>query len=57
MSTLAAIKRFAADTRGTTAIEYSIIATGIACAIVTTVTLLGSSVVGLWTKIANQLAP
>ena len=47
------IRRFAADTRGSTAIEYSVIAAGIACAIVTVVALTGTKVGDLWTTIRD----
>lgn len=47
------IARFAADKRGATAIEYSIIAAGIACAIAATLTLTGTSLLNLWTSVQN----
>jgi pilus assembly protein Flp/PilA len=46
--------RFAADERGATAIEYSLIAAGIAAAIVGTVYSAGESVKGLYEKITNE---
>lgn len=48
-------KAFAADTRGTTAIEYSLIASGVAAAIVATVATLGSSVQQMWTTVVDAL--
>lgn len=47
------VSRFVADTRGSTAIEYSVIAAGIACAIVTVVALTGTKVGDLWTTIRD----
>jgi pilus assembly protein Flp/PilA len=49
------LARFAADRRGATAIEYSIVAAGIACAIAATLTLTGTSLVNLWTTIQAAL--
>jgi Flp pilus assembly pilin Flp len=49
------LARFAADKRGTTAIEYSIVAAGIACAIAATLTLTGTSLLNLWTTVQNAL--
>ena len=45
------IRRFLRDERGATAIEYAIMASGIAVAIVATDASLGSSVSGLFTKV------
>jgi len=45
------IRRFLCDERGATAIEYAIMASGIAVAVVATVMALGSSVSGLFTKV------
>jgi pilus assembly protein Flp/PilA len=47
------IRRFIIARDGATAIEYAIIAAGIAAAIVTTVTALGGSLSALWGHIAN----
>jgi pilus assembly protein Flp/PilA len=49
------LARFAADSRGATAIEYSIVAAGIACAIAATLTLTGTSLLNLWTTVQNAL--
>jgi pilus assembly protein Flp/PilA len=49
-------RRFYADESGTTAIEYALIAAGIAVAIMTTITSLGTVIkVNLWDKIGNAL--
>jgi pilus assembly protein Flp/PilA len=48
--------RFLADERGATAIEYALIATGIAAAIISIVFGLGTSVVNnLYNKVAQAL--
>jgi pilus assembly protein Flp/PilA len=49
------IARFAADRRGATAIEYSIVAAGIAAAIAATLTMTGTSLVSLWATIQAAL--
>ena len=49
------IARFAADRRGATAIEYSIIAAGIAAASAATRALTGTSVLNLWTTVGDAL--
>jgi pilus assembly protein Flp/PilA len=46
------ISRFLRDQRGATSIEYAIIASGIAGAIIATVTILGGSVLTMWTSVA-----
>ena len=57
--TIAAIvttaSRFMHDERGATAIEYAIIASGIAVAIAASVMSLGSSVNGLFTSVSTAL--
>ncbi len=45
------IKQFFDQADGATAIEYSLIATGIAVAIAATVVLLGESVLGLFDQV------
>jgi pilus assembly protein Flp/PilA len=40
---------------GTTAIEYSVIATGIAVALIAVINQLGTSVKALWTAVASAL--
>lgn len=47
------LAQFAANRCGGTAIEYSIIAAGIASAIVGVVFATGTSVEALWTTVAN----
>jgi pilus assembly protein Flp/PilA len=50
------VRRFRADESGTTAIEYALIAAGIAVAIVTTVQSLGSQIkTALWDKVGNAM--
>jgi pilus assembly protein Flp/PilA len=54
--TLSAIlTRFLRDERGATAIEYAMIASGVAVAIAATVTSLGSGVKGLFTNVSTSL--
>jgi pilus assembly protein Flp/PilA len=54
--TLSAIlTRFWRDERGATAIEYAMIASGVAVAIAATVTSLGSGVKGLFTNVSTSL--
>ena len=48
--------RFVKDEKGTTAIEYALIAVGISVAILTSVQLLGSDVSALYDKIAGVVA-
>ena len=47
------LRRFVIARDGATAIEYAIIAAGIAAAIVTTVSALGGSLTTLWGLVAN----
>jgi pilus assembly protein Flp/PilA len=47
--------RFVRDERGATAIEYAIVASGIAVAIAATVTSLGSGVKGMFTNVSTAL--
>ena len=47
--------RFLCDERGATAIEYAMIASGVAVAIAATVTSLGSGVKGLFTNVSTAL--
>ncbi len=51
----AALLRFAHDTSGTTAIEYSIIAAGIACVIAALVTSMGTSVKERFVSLSDLL--
>jgi pilus assembly protein Flp/PilA len=44
------------EQQGATAIEYALIAAGIAAAIIISVNALGVSVVTMWTAIANALS-
>ena len=47
------VRRFLPAQEGATAIEYALIAAGIAGAIITTVTALGGSVTGMFTSVSN----
>ncbi len=49
------IKKFAADASGATAIEYGLIAGGIAVAIVVAVGLLGTKLDAVFTNVAGKL--
>jgi pilus assembly protein Flp/PilA len=46
---------FLHDQRGATAIEYALVAAGVAAAIIVTVNALGVSVVNMWTTISSAL--
>jgi pilus assembly protein Flp/PilA len=48
-------RRFARDEAAATAVEYAIVASGIAVAIAATVMSLGSSVNGLYTSVSTHL--
>jgi pilus assembly protein Flp/PilA len=50
------LRNFLRDESGTTAIEYSIIATGIAFVIIATVASLGTSVQAMFGKVATALS-
>jgi len=47
------VRRFLNSQDGATAIEYAIIAAGIAGAIIAAVTALGGSVTAMWTAVAS----
>lgn len=49
------VRRFLRDESGATAIEYAMIASGIAVAIATTVVTLGSSVKGLYVSVSTAM--
>jgi pilus assembly protein Flp/PilA len=49
------VRRFLRDESGATAIEYAMIASGIAVAIATTIVSLGSTVKGLYTGVATAM--
>lgn len=49
------IRRFAADTSGATAIEYGLIAAGIAVVILTAVSLLGGKLQSTFSTIATAI--
>ena len=49
------LRRFLRDESGATAIEYALIASGIAVAIATTIVSLGSTVKGLYSGVATAM--
>ncbi len=49
------LRRFIAAQRGATAIEYALIATGIAMALVAIVASLGTKVNTMWSSVATAL--
>jgi pilus assembly protein Flp/PilA len=51
----AKIKNFIQNETGATSIEYAVIASGIAIAILATVNTLGSTVNGMWTSVATAM--
>ena len=53
VSTIPRCQRFLADRRGATAIEYALIAAGVAGAIVVVIGTLGGSVNLMWTAITD----
>lgn len=50
-----AIPRFLRDEGGATAIEYAMIASGVAFAIATTIVSLGSTVTGLYSNVLTAM--
>lgn len=55
MRRFAKVRDFLNDESGATAIEYALIAAGIASAIVAGLTTLGGSVNALWTKVSTAM--
>ena len=53
---ISALRHFRADESGATAIEYALIASGIAGAIVAVVTNVGSDVKAMWTRVINAFS-
>ena len=49
-----AVRRFVPAQEGATAIEYALIAGGVASALVAAITTLGGSVNTLWTRLADM---
>ena len=49
------LRPFLRQQEGATAIEYALIAAGVAGAIIITVNALGVSVVNMWTAVANAI--
>jgi pilus assembly protein Flp/PilA len=52
-TTISEWQRFLADETGATSIEYAIIASGIAGAIIAVITTLGGSVTKMWTTVQD----
>lgn len=50
------ISRFLKDDSGATAIEYGLIAAGIAVAIIGVITTLGTNLTGTFTSVASEMA-
>jgi pilus assembly protein Flp/PilA len=53
--TIRSLREFLSDDRGATAIEYALIASGIAGAIIAVVMSVGTSVNGMYTSVSNSL--
>ena len=53
--TMRSMRDFVRDERGATAIEYALIASGIAGAIIAVVLVLGTSVTGMYTSVSTKL--
>ena len=51
----ASVSRFAKDASGATSIEYGLIAAGIAVAILTVVSLIGTNLTGLSNNVPSKL--
>ncbi|TNE36276.1 MAG: Flp family type IVb pilin [Alphaproteobacteria bacterium] len=51
------VKRFVKDESGATAIEYGLIAAGIAVAIITAVSTLGTNLDSTFTSVSTAVAP
>ena len=51
------VSRFLSNESGATAIEYGLIAAGIAVAIITTVNLVGTSLTTTFTKVSTAINP
>ena len=52
--TISKLRRFLADERGATAIEYALIASGVAGAIITVVMSTGTSVKGMYESVSSN---
>ncbi|BAQ18574.1 Flp family type IVb pilin [Methyloceanibacter caenitepidi] len=52
---MTSIKRFINDESGATAIEYGLIAAGIAVAIITIVSTVGGTLTGIFTNVNTEL--
>ncbi|HTT47737.1 MAG TPA: Flp family type IVb pilin [Pseudolabrys sp.] len=53
--TIRGLREFLRDDRGATAIEYALIAAGVAGAIIAVVTSLGTTLNGMYTTVSNAL--
>ena len=53
--TMRSLRDFVRDDSGATAIEYALIASGIAGAIIAVVLVLGTSVTGMYTSVSTKL--
>lgn len=51
------IRRFLADERGATSVEYAIIATGIAAAVIATVSAVGAAVKTKYSSVNDAFVP
>jgi pilus assembly protein Flp/PilA len=51
--TMRSLRDFVRDERGATAIEYALIASGIAAAIIAVVMAMGTSLNGMYTSVSN----
>ncbi|MGD0190260.1 MAG: Flp family type IVb pilin [Rhizomicrobium sp.] len=51
------VSRFVRDESGATAIEYGLIAAGIAVVIITAVQLIGTNLKGTFSSVASAVAP
>lgn len=49
------LRRFLGDKRGTTAIEYALIAAGVAAVLVGAIAATGTSLTDLWTTVGTAL--
>jgi pilus assembly protein Flp/PilA len=56
VQTMTFVSRFVKDESGATAIEYGLIAAGIAVAIIGVVTTLGTNLTGTFNSVATEMA-
>jgi len=55
LAAIIVVQRFVRDDGGATAIEYAVIASGVAVAIAATITALGSNVTALFSSVSDAL--